>query len=125
MVICKITKLECSECTPCCGHKGIEKEEKLSSEEFTKRYFEMDSKEHKIKENHTKGIGMKISNEINKSVSKAISDYYTFGEAYILATVQYLLNQDCDIDEMKKYIKEVIDTNVELKDYVFEIMKDF
>lgn len=69
-----------------------------------------------------------ITNSINeKSVLNEVTNkYYYLGEAYVIAFIlECFYDKKYKINDLKYYLKELIDGNETVKEYVYEIMKDF
>jgi hypothetical protein len=67
-----------------------------------------------------------IFNGINKQAGDYISSVYNLGQAKVIAFVlECFYDNKYKISDLQYYLKAMIDGNEELKEYVYEIMKDF
>lgn len=72
-------------------------------------------------ENHFNTISKKISNDF----TKMSSSFYKMGQAWIIAFVfECFYDQKYKIKDLKEYLKTIIDHDKELKEYVYDLMKD-
>ena len=71
---------------------------------------------------HTESHFQKLYNKTYNS----INNLYFLGEANIIATILYYsLQESFDIKDFVKMFNKLLENNKELKEYVYEIMKDF
>jgi len=67
-----------------------------------------------------------ISSNLSKNLQETINGYYKMGEAYIIAFVlECFYDKKYKIKDLKEYLKTMIDHDKKLKEYVYDIMKDF
>jgi len=67
-----------------------------------------------------------ISSNLSKNLQETINGYYKMGEAYIIAFVlECFYDKKYKIKDLKEYLKTMIDSDKKLKEYVYDIMKDF
>ena len=67
-----------------------------------------------------------ISSNLSKNLQETIDGYYKMGEAYIIAFVlECFYDKKYKIKDLKEYLKTMIDHDKKLKEYVYDIMKDF
>jgi len=67
-----------------------------------------------------------ISSNLSKNLQETIDGYYKMGEAYIIAFVlECFYDKKYKIKDLKEYLKTMIDGDKKLKEYVYDIMKDF
>jgi hypothetical protein len=67
-----------------------------------------------------------IFNKINDETGNYINSIYRSGQAWVIAFVlQCFYNDKYKISDLQQYLKAMIDGDNELKEYVYEIMKDF
>lgn len=72
-------------------------------------------------ESHSNRLVLDITEEYNNAISK----FYKIGNAYIIAFILNCFYDDkYKINDIKYYLKEMIDRDLELKEYTYEIMKD-
>ena len=68
----------------------------------------------------------KIINDINDEVSKASMSYYNLGMAWVMSFILECLYDDkYKFADLKSYIHTMMDGNSELKEMVYDCMKDF
>jgi hypothetical protein len=68
----------------------------------------------------------KIMSGISDNFGKVLNSYYKAGQAWVIAFVlECFYNDKYKISDLQKYMKALIKDNKELKEYVYEIMKDF
>lgn len=79
-----------------------------------------------IKRTKPRNHAEKIYDSIGKKIGESIHEYYKFGQAHIIAYVLECFYDDkCKIEDLKYYLKEIIKNDKELKEYVYECMKDY
>jgi hypothetical protein len=67
-----------------------------------------------------------ILSNISGNMYETTNEYYRLGEAYIIAFILVCFYDDkYKIKDMKDYMKGLIDGDKKLKEYVYDIMKDF
>jgi hypothetical protein len=67
-----------------------------------------------------------LSNNITGNLNEILSNHYRLGEAYIVAFVlECFYDNKYKIKDLQWYLKEMIKADETLKEYVYEIMKDF
>ena len=67
-----------------------------------------------------------ISNKLSDNIQKSINGFYKMGEAHIIAFVlECFYDQKYKIKDLKEYLKAMIDHDKELKEYVYDMRKDF
>ena len=67
-----------------------------------------------------------ISSNLSKNLQETLDGYYKMGEAYIIAFVlECFYDKKYKIKDLKEYLKTMIDHDKKLKEYVYDIMKDF
>lgn len=68
----------------------------------------------------------KISRLANEAHNEVIDKFYKLGKAQIIAFILTCFYDDkYKINDIKYYLKAIIDDDNELKEYVYDIMKDF
>lgn len=68
----------------------------------------------------------KISNLITVNLNNILSKYYKLGQARIIAFILVCFyDNKYKIKDIKSYMKQLIDDDKELKEYVYDCMKDF
>ena len=79
-------------------------------------------KEIRKPETHYQKIGESINNDIGEN----INSYYKLGQAWVIAFVLECFYDDkYKIQDIKTYMKAMIKDDVELKEMVYDIMKDW
>jgi len=79
----------------------------------------------RVKVNREHNHSQIISNKLGKKLQETIDGYYKMGEAYIIAFVlECFYDKKYKIKDLQQYLKAIIDGDEELKEYVYEIMKD-
>jgi hypothetical protein len=69
---------------------------------------------------------VKISNSIAGNLNDIICKYHKLGQAYTIAFVlEYFYNQKYKLADLKTCMKETMDRDKDLKEYVYDCMKDF
>lgn len=94
----------------------------------TKDYLNPKAKEllNKIKVNREENHYCTISKGISNNLEKVLNGYYKLGEAWVIAFVlECFYDHKYKIADLQEYLKSFIDNDKELKDYVYDIMKDF
>ena len=67
-----------------------------------------------------------IGDEIGKEFNESANKYYKMGQAWIIAFVlECFYDNKYKIKDLQWYLKEIIKQDDTLKEYVYEIMKDF
>lgn len=67
-----------------------------------------------------------IVSKINKGFDNTLKSYYKLGEAWVIAFVlECFYNKKYKISDLQDYLKAMIDDDKELKEYVYDLMKDF
>jgi predicted DNA-binding ArsR family transcriptional regulator len=80
----------------------------------------------KIKSSKSKTHQDKIFNDINEGFGKHLSSYYKSGQAWVIAFVlECFYNDKYKISDLQEYLKAMMNSDKEVKEYVYEIMKDF
>jgi len=79
----------------------------------------------KIKSNRPDNHSQKIFKNLYSPINKSIEDIYKLGIAAIISQILYYYNDNYKISELHKYLKDYIKQDEILKEYVYEIMKDF
>lgn len=68
----------------------------------------------------------RISDKIQVDVDKSITAYYKLGMAYVISLVlECFYDEKYKIKDLKTYMKYMIKDDEVLKEYVYDIMKDF
>lgn len=84
------------------------------------------SKFKRIKETKPESHHHRLVEEIARNGLDMNNSFYKLGSAYVIA---FILNSFYDdkykINDIKYYLKAIIDDDSEIKDYVYDIMKDF
>ena len=94
------------------------KERKLNNEMY--EMFEQ------VKRNRKVTHFERLSNSVNKDFQDIISNNVKLGEAWIIAFVLVCFYDDkYKISDLKLYMKKLIDDDNTLKQYVYDLMKDF
>lgn len=97
----------------------------------TKNYINLQAKEFlerfdKIKSNREDNHHNTISNKISDNFQKGFGQIYKIGQAYVIAfVIECFYDKKYKIKDLKEYLKAMIETDKELKEYVYEIMKDY
>jgi len=69
---------------------------------------------------------MEFSEKINKNICDLIEQYYRLGEANIISFILNCFYEDkYKSKDIKEYIKAIIDSDNELKEMVYDCMKDW
>ena len=80
----------------------------------------------RIKETKPKSHQHRLVEEIANKGQNVNNSFYKLGSAYMIA---FILNSFYDdkykINDIKCYLKAIIDEDNEVKEYVYDIMKDF
>jgi len=80
----------------------------------------------KIKVNREESHLNTILRNINMDSSKIFESYFKLGAARIVAFVlECFYDKKYKIADLKEYFKAIIDNDKELKEYVYDLMKDF
>lgn len=80
----------------------------------------------KVAQHRKRTFGEKCSAKIAEDFNKAISSYYKVGQAWIIAfCLECFYDNKYKIADLKYYLKQIIENDSELKEYVYELMKDF
>lgn len=67
-----------------------------------------------------------VMSKINEALGKDINSIYKLGQAWVIAFVlESFYDQKYKISDLQYYMKALIKDDEELKEYVYEIMKDF
>lgn len=83
--------------------------------------FDKLSKIHKPETHQTK-----ISQEIGDAFSKALNSYYNMGMAWVISFVlESFYDDKYKIKDLKDYLHEMMKSNKELKEMVYDCMKDW
>lgn len=71
----------------------------------------------------------KIANNIGSEFNKTMEQLYNLGQASVISSILHCINdknfQIKDIKDIKEYLKLYLDKNKELKNMVYDCMKDF
>ena len=68
----------------------------------------------------------RINNKINEDFSNVLNSYYQLGMAWVIALVLECFYDDkYKIKDLKTYLYELMKNNKELKEMVYDCMKDF
>ena len=79
-----------------------------------------------MKSNKPETHFIKISNNINEKFYKVLNQYRQLGSAYIIAFVLECFYDDkYKIKDIQSYMKALMDDDKQLKEYVYDLMKDF
>jgi len=79
----------------------------------------------RVRANSNHNQSSKIINKLNKNIQESINGYYKMGEAYIIAFIlECFYDKKYKIKDLQQYLKAIIEDDKELKEYVYEIMKD-
>jgi len=80
----------------------------------------------RVKVNREYNHSQIILSNLNKNLQETLDGYYKMGEAYIIAFVlECFYDKKYKIKDLKEYLKTMIDHDKKLKEYVYDIMKDF
>ncbi len=93
-----------------------------------KDYLNPKAKEslNKIKINREENHYYTISKGISDNLEKVLNGYYKLGEAWVIAFVlECFYDKKYKFADLKEYLKAFIDNDKELKEYVYDLMKDF
>ena len=72
--------------------------------------------------NHYNSLALRIGMDIDKN----FKSFYKFGQAWVIAFVlECFYDKKYKIADLKEYLKAMIDGDKELKEYVYDLMKDF
>ena len=67
-----------------------------------------------------------LASKISKDIDNNFRSFYKFGQAWIIAFVlECFYDKKYKIADLKEYLKAIIDGDKELKEYVYDLMKDF
>ena len=67
-----------------------------------------------------------IGDEIGKELNEGMNKYYKMGQAWMIAFVlECFYDNKYKIKDLQWYLKEIMKQDDTLKEYVYEIMKDF
>lgn len=67
-----------------------------------------------------------ITSKINDGLGKDINSIYKSGQAWVIAFVfRMFYNDKYKVSDLQEYMKAMMESDEELKEYVYEIMKDF
>jgi len=79
----------------------------------------------RVRANSNHNQSSKIINKLNKNIQESINGYYKMGEVYIIAFIlECFYDKKYKIKDLQQYLKAIIEDDKELKEYVYEIMKD-
>ena len=79
----------------------------------------------RVKANKEYSQSDKILNKLNNNFQQSLNNYYKFGMANIIAFVlECFYDKKYKIKDLQQYLKAIIDGDKELKEYVYDIMKD-
>lgn len=80
----------------------------------------------KIRNNREPNHGNILASKIGADIDKSLNSYYKLGQAWIIAFVlECFYDKKYKIADLKEYLKIMIDGDKELKEYVYDLMKDF
>lgn len=80
----------------------------------------------KLKVNRQYNHSNIIFEKLNKDFGEFLNSYYKMGEAYIIAFVlECFYDEKYKIKDLKQYLKAIIESDKQLKEYVYDMMKDF
>jgi len=80
----------------------------------------------RVKVNREYNHSQIILNKLSKNLQETLDGYYKMGEAHIIAFVlECFYDKKYKIKDLKEYLKTMIDGDKKLKEYVYDIMKDF
>jgi hypothetical protein len=69
---------------------------------------------------------VKLSNSITGNLNDIIMKYHKLGQAYTIAFIlECFYDQKYKIADLKSYLKIQMDNDKELKEYVYDCLKDF
>lgn len=67
-----------------------------------------------------------LASKIGVDIDKNFNSFYKLGQAWIIAFVlECFYDKKYKIADLKEYLKAIIDNDKELKEYVYDLMKDF
>jgi hypothetical protein len=67
-----------------------------------------------------------LTSKIGVDIDKNFKSFYKIGQAWIIAFVlECFYDKKYKIADLKEYLKALIDDDKELKEYVYDLMKDF
>lgn len=68
----------------------------------------------------------KIANNIGSEFNKTMEQLYNLGQASVISSILHCINdKNFQIKDIKEYLKLYLDKNKELKNMVYNCMKDF
>lgn len=68
----------------------------------------------------------KIANNIGSEFNKTMEQLYNLGQASVISSILHCINdKNFQIKDIKKYLKLYLDKNKELKNMVYNCMKDY
>ena len=80
----------------------------------------------KIKEDRPETHFATISNNINKKFVDIVNQYYQLGLAYVIALVLECFYDDkYKTKDIQSYLKAMMNSDNQLKEYVYDLMKDY
>lgn len=80
----------------------------------------------KIQETRHESHLQRLADEINKKSHDINNSFYKLGNAWIIAFIlNFFYDDDYKITDIKQHLKVLMDDDKQLKDYVYDIMKDF
>jgi hypothetical protein len=79
----------------------------------------------KIKSNRPDNHSQKIFKNLCSPINKSIEDIYKLGTATIISQIIYYYNDNYKISDLHKLLKNYINQDETLKEYVYDVMKDF
>jgi len=91
-------------------------------QEFKNKYEMLNRIKISRENNHLDTITVNLYSNIQDSINK----YYKLGMAKVIAPIlQNYHDEKFKITDLQKHIKDILETDKDLKEYVYEIMKDF
>ena len=95
---------------------------KTEIQEFKNKYKMLNRIKISRENNHHDTITVNLYNNLQDLINK----YYKLGMAKVIAPILYdYSDEKYKIADLQKYIKDILETDKELKEYIYEIMKDF
>lgn len=93
--------------------------ENIKNKSFTDKLY-------KLRDNLPESHFNRLSSDIGKNINDIINNYYNLGQAIIISFVlECFYDSKYNINDIQYYLKSYIKNNKTLKEYVYEIMKDY
>ncbi len=79
-----------------------------------------------VKESEVQKIVIKISKDLNKSIENSIEQYLLLGQATIISSLLYYINNEkFNVEDIKEFFKILMKNNQQLKNMTYDCMKDY